>query len=138
MGDFVRAWKTGKSERSARISFAMPELLWKVLTARIRSHQTANSTAARAYALRVFGLRTLAVKNAMRGQGPRPRSCGELDQCDAQHFGRRAQFLIERGERQAAALREFEIGGVVDRQAMAFSQVNAAELSTTMLKADPR
>jgi predicted transcriptional regulator len=34
MGDFVRAWKTGKSERSARISFARPELLWKVLTAK--------------------------------------------------------------------------------------------------------
>jgi predicted transcriptional regulator len=32
MADFVRAWKTGKSEKSARISFATPELLWKVLT----------------------------------------------------------------------------------------------------------
>ena len=34
MKDFVRAWKTGKSEKSARISFASPELLWKVLTAK--------------------------------------------------------------------------------------------------------
>jgi predicted transcriptional regulator len=34
MGDFVRAWKTGKSEKSARISFATPELLWRVLTAK--------------------------------------------------------------------------------------------------------
>ena len=34
MGDFVRAWKTGKPEKSARISFATPELLWKVLTAK--------------------------------------------------------------------------------------------------------
>ena len=32
MADFARAWKTGKSEKSARISFATPELLWKVLT----------------------------------------------------------------------------------------------------------
>ena len=32
MTDFVRAWKTAKSEKSARISFATPELLWKVLT----------------------------------------------------------------------------------------------------------
>jgi len=32
MADFVRAWKTGKSEKSVRISFATPELLWKVLT----------------------------------------------------------------------------------------------------------
>ena len=32
MADFVRAWKTGKSAKSARISFATPELLWKVLT----------------------------------------------------------------------------------------------------------
>jgi len=32
MGDFVHAWKTGKSRKSARISFATPELLWQVLT----------------------------------------------------------------------------------------------------------
>jgi predicted transcriptional regulator len=32
--DFVRVWKTGKAQKSARISFATPELLWKVLTAR--------------------------------------------------------------------------------------------------------
>lgn len=32
MADFVRVWKTGKSEKSVRISFATPELLWKVLT----------------------------------------------------------------------------------------------------------
>lgn len=34
MADFVRVWKTGKPERSARISFATPELLWQVLTAK--------------------------------------------------------------------------------------------------------
>ena len=34
MGDFVRAWETGKAENSARISFATPELLWKVLNAK--------------------------------------------------------------------------------------------------------
>lgn len=32
MTDFTQAWKTGKPQRSARISFASPELLWKVLT----------------------------------------------------------------------------------------------------------
>lgn len=32
MADFVRVWKTGKSEKAARISFATPELLWRVLT----------------------------------------------------------------------------------------------------------
>ena len=32
MADFTHAWKTGKPQRSARISFATPELLWKVLT----------------------------------------------------------------------------------------------------------
>ena len=32
MSDFVRAWKTGESQKSARISFASPELLWRVLT----------------------------------------------------------------------------------------------------------
>jgi predicted transcriptional regulator len=31
---FSRAWKTGKAERQARISFATPELLWRVLTLR--------------------------------------------------------------------------------------------------------
>ncbi|MBI9082280.1 MAG: DNA-binding protein [Desulfobacterales bacterium] len=32
MADFTKAWKTGKSQKSARISFASPELLWRVLT----------------------------------------------------------------------------------------------------------
>ena len=34
MDDFVQTWRTGKPQRSARISFATPELLWKVLTAK--------------------------------------------------------------------------------------------------------
>src|SRR2546427_8772183 len=34
MADFTQAWKSGKSNRSAHISFAAPELLWKVLTAK--------------------------------------------------------------------------------------------------------
>lgn len=34
MKDFVRASKTARPEKSARISFATPELLWKVLTAK--------------------------------------------------------------------------------------------------------
>lgn len=34
MTDFTRAWKGGKGQRSARISFASPELLWQVLTAK--------------------------------------------------------------------------------------------------------
>lgn len=34
MADFVRVWKTGKPEKAARISFATPELLWQVLTAK--------------------------------------------------------------------------------------------------------
>ena len=34
MADFVRVWKSGKAEKSARISFATPELLWRVLTAK--------------------------------------------------------------------------------------------------------
>ncbi len=32
MADFAQAWKTGKPQKSARISFATPELLWRVLT----------------------------------------------------------------------------------------------------------
>ena len=32
--DFIRTWETGEGEPSARISFATPELLWKVLTAK--------------------------------------------------------------------------------------------------------
>jgi predicted transcriptional regulator len=34
MVDFVRAWKTGKADKTARISFATPDLLWQVLTAK--------------------------------------------------------------------------------------------------------
>ena len=32
MADFARAWKTTKAQKTARISFATPELLWRVLT----------------------------------------------------------------------------------------------------------
>jgi len=32
MADFARAWMVGKPQKSARISFATPELLWRVLT----------------------------------------------------------------------------------------------------------
>lgn len=31
---FTDAWRTGKRQQSARISFTSPELLWKVLTAK--------------------------------------------------------------------------------------------------------
>ena len=34
MAAFAGAWKAGKPEKAARISFATPELLWKVLTAK--------------------------------------------------------------------------------------------------------
>lgn len=34
MNDFVKIWKSGKAQRTARIAFASPELLWKVLTAK--------------------------------------------------------------------------------------------------------
>jgi predicted transcriptional regulator len=34
MADFTKAWETGESEKTARISFATPELLWRVLTAK--------------------------------------------------------------------------------------------------------
>ena len=34
MTDFSHAWKSGKAQKSARISFTAPELLWQVLTAK--------------------------------------------------------------------------------------------------------
>ena len=34
MDDFLQSWKSGKAQKSARIGFATPELLWKVLTAK--------------------------------------------------------------------------------------------------------
>jgi predicted transcriptional regulator len=34
MNEFVQVWKSGKPQRSARIGFATPELLWKVLSAK--------------------------------------------------------------------------------------------------------
>ena len=32
MDEFVQAWRFGKAQRAARIGFATPELLWKVLS----------------------------------------------------------------------------------------------------------
>ena len=34
MAGFAEAWNTSMAQKSARISFASPELLWKVLTAK--------------------------------------------------------------------------------------------------------
>ena len=34
MADFANAWKTAQPQQDARIGFATPELLWKVLTAK--------------------------------------------------------------------------------------------------------
>ena len=34
MAAFARTWKAGKAERTARVAFATPELLWQVLTAK--------------------------------------------------------------------------------------------------------
>ncbi|MCY7387039.1 MAG: DNA-binding protein [Burkholderiales bacterium] len=34
MAGFSQAWKSGKPEKAARISFATPELLWQVLSAK--------------------------------------------------------------------------------------------------------
>lgn len=34
LAGFVRTWKSGRPEKQARIGFATPELLWRVLTAK--------------------------------------------------------------------------------------------------------
>ena len=34
MDEFTRAWRTNRQQKAARIRFASPELLWKVLTAK--------------------------------------------------------------------------------------------------------
>jgi len=34
MAQFAQAWKSGKANQPARIGFATPELLWKVLSAK--------------------------------------------------------------------------------------------------------
>jgi len=34
MSEFLHVWKTSKAQKSARISFATPELLWQVLSAK--------------------------------------------------------------------------------------------------------
>jgi predicted transcriptional regulator len=34
MNEFPQVWRSGKAQRSARIGFATPELLWKVLSAK--------------------------------------------------------------------------------------------------------
>lgn len=37
MAGFAEVWNTGKAQKFARISFASPELLWQVLTAKRRA-----------------------------------------------------------------------------------------------------
>jgi predicted transcriptional regulator len=34
MAAFAKGWKSGRAQKSARIGFATPELLWRVLTAK--------------------------------------------------------------------------------------------------------
>jgi predicted transcriptional regulator len=34
LATFAKAWKSGKAEECARIGFATPELLWRILTAK--------------------------------------------------------------------------------------------------------
>jgi len=34
LNDFARQWKTGRAAASARLTFASPDLLWRVLTAK--------------------------------------------------------------------------------------------------------
>ena len=34
MADFSHSWKSGRAQKSARISFTAPELVWQVLTAK--------------------------------------------------------------------------------------------------------
>jgi predicted transcriptional regulator len=34
MAEFAHAWRSGKPQRTARIGFATPELLWRVLSAK--------------------------------------------------------------------------------------------------------
>lgn len=34
MSGFAQAWRSGKADKTARIAFSSPELLWKVLTAK--------------------------------------------------------------------------------------------------------
>ncbi|OUD12167.1 DNA-binding protein [Thioflexithrix psekupsensis] len=34
MNDLLQVWKTGEKEETTKISFASPEILWKVLTAK--------------------------------------------------------------------------------------------------------
>ena len=34
LADVGKVWESGKAQKTARISFATPELLWKVLTAK--------------------------------------------------------------------------------------------------------
>jgi hypothetical protein len=69
--DFVNAWKTGKAQRTARISFATPELLWKVLTAKRWEILKAmrgliNASLAEAAGRVVASMRTIRIKSHSR------------------------------------------------------------------------
>ena len=51
-----------------------------------------------------------------------PRSCSENR--EAQSSGGGSQIPVERGERQAVALRELEMSGVISRQSEAFREAH--------------
>jgi hypothetical protein len=56
MKEFVQTWRSGKAQRSARIGFATPELLWKVLSAKRRARRDVKAVHSDVTALLSAGL----------------------------------------------------------------------------------
>ena len=81
MKSFIRVWKTGTPEKSARISFATPELLWKVLTAK-RWELLKAMCAAGPMSIREAGRRVGRDVKAVHGDITALLKAGVLDRVD--------------------------------------------------------
>lgn len=82
MGDFTRAWKSFEAQKSARISFATPELLWQVLTAK-RWELLKALCGARPVSIREAARRVGRVVKAVRADVTALLSAGVLSRTDS-------------------------------------------------------
>ena len=81
MREFVHVWKSGKPEKSARISFASPELLWQVLTSK-RLELLKALCGAGAVSIREAARRVGRDVKAVHGDATALLSAGVIDRTD--------------------------------------------------------
>ena len=81
MSGFAQAWNTNKQQKSARISFASPELLWKVLSAK-RWELLKALCGAGPVSIREAARRVERDVKAVHGDVQDLLACGVLDKTD--------------------------------------------------------